>query len=284
MNDTLNHENNIGAITNLYDPRGLRLEVLERACPAIFASEPDSCVSANYSFIPTKPILEAIVADGWVLTGASNQLKGRGSSARVKPHGAHLLRFRREDTDITASKDGFFEIVLMNSHDRTKRYTLQAGIFRMICTNGLIVGNHALTPTKITHYNIRQTQDDLVTGARALAACSSQLSELMDRLRQRMTTKEEQIAFASKAIETRYRGSETSLSAATVLLPRRPEDEGDSLWSVFNRVQENLIVGGMNTGRGHTRPVVSLFESTMLNVKLWQQMEALADAPQLALN
>lgn len=284
MNDIINHDNNIGAVTKLYDPRGLKLEVLERTCPAIFASEPDSRVSANYSFIPTKPILEAIVSDGWVLTGAANQLKGRGSNARVKPHGAHLLRFRRADENIEANKDGFFEVVLMNSHDRTKRYTLQAGIFRMICTNGLIVGSNAFTPTKIMHYNIKQTQDDMITGARALAAKSCALAEVVERLRQRMTTKEEQIAFARKAIETRYRGCVTTLNPGNVLFARRPEDEGDSLWSVFNRVQENLIVGGVSTGKGHTRPVVSLFESTMLNVKLWQQMEELADQPKLALN
>ena len=266
----------------IYESKGLHLDVLERSCPAIFATAPDSRVSAGYSFIPTRPILDAIVEDGWVLTGASNQLTGRGTSARVKPHGAHLLRFRRADADIT-NKDGFFEIVLMNSHDRTKRYSLRAGIFRMICTNGLIVGSHAFTPLNIMHYNVRQTTADLVSGARALAARSGQLSEIVQTMRERTMTPEQQVSFARKAIDIRYRGSLTSLSPQTVLLSRRPEDEGDKVWNVFNRVQENLIVGGLHTGKNHTRPVASLFESIQLNTKLWQAAEELT-VPQLALN
>lgn len=270
---------NATMITNasaaLVEPRGLTIDALERNVPAIFATAPDSRVSEGYSFIPTRPLLEAIVADGWTITAAQNQMAGRGKSARVKDTGAHLIRFRRADIDITRDdlKDGYPEILLINSHDRTKRYMLAAGIFRLVCSNGLIIGSHLFQPTRLTHYNVRQTQTELIIGAQAIAAKTTLIMTQMQMMRERELTEGEQINFAAKAIELRYRGYATPLKPEALLNARRPEDEGRSLWRTLNRVQEHLMVGGLSTGRSHTRPMASLFEGVGVNQGLWRIAE-----------
>lgn len=279
---------NATMITNasaaLVEPRGLTIDALERNVPAIFATSPDARVSANYSFIPTRPLLEAIVAGGWTITAAQNQMAGRGKSVRVKETGAHLIRFRRSDIDITHAdlRDGYPEILLINSHDRTKRYTLAAGVFRLVCSNGLIIGSHLFEPTRLTHYNVRQSLDDLITGANALAARTSMIMDRISAMRARELTEEEQVRFAAKAIEIRYRGYPTPLKPEALLNVRRPEDEGRSLWRTLNRVQEHLMVGGLSTGRSHTRPMASLFEGVGVNRALWSTAEEFLE-PQLPL-
>ncbi|MBW8832642.1 MAG: DUF932 domain-containing protein [Burkholderiales bacterium] len=56
--------------------------------------------------------------------------------------------------------------------------------------------------------------------------------------------------------------------------PWRFEDRSDDLWTTFNRVQENLIQGGLQgrtpAGRPmRTRPVVGIDQGVKLNRALW---------------
>ena len=77
---------------------------------------------------------------------------------------------------------------------------------------------------------------------------------------------------------------QSPVSAAKLLETRRYDDRGNSLWQVFNRVQENLIRGGQkdysrrrDNGSRHvrTRPVTGLAEDIRLNKSLWHLAEAL---------
>jgi hypothetical protein len=57
-------------------------------------------------------------------------------------------------------------------------------------------------------------------------------------------------------------------------MPRRADDSRGDLWSVFNRIQENLIKGGLrarvaNGRRQTTRPVQGIDNGIRLNRALW---------------
>ena len=90
---------------------------------------------------------------------------------------------------------------------------------------------------------------------------------------------EEQGAFATAALALRFgQRSEgqppVPISAEQLIEARRPEDQGRSLWSTFQRVQENVMRGGQ-VGRSaqgrrlHTRPVGSIDRGVSLNRALW---------------
>jgi len=64
--------------------------------------------------------------------------------------------------------------------------------------------------------------------------------------------------------------------------PRRREDVGQSLWTSFNVIQENLIRGGLpgrrQTADGHirrsrTRPINAIDQNVGLNRALWTLAE-----------
>ena len=57
-------------------------------------------------------------------------------------------------------------------------------------------------------------------------------------------------------------------------MPRRFEDRRDDLWTTFNRLQENLVKGGLEgrsrNGRAtRTRPVNGIDQNVKLNRALW---------------
>ncbi len=65
-----------------------------------------------------------------------------------------------------------------------------------------------------------------------------------------------------------------------MLVPRRWDDRKSDLWSIFNRVQENLVKGGLtgrtaNGRRQRTRPVQGIDQNLRLNRALWMLAEGM---------
>ena len=63
-----------------------------------------------------------------------------------------------------------------------------------------------------------------------------------------------------------------------LLAPRRTADAGSDLWSTFNRVQENIVQGGLtmkstNGRRMSTRAVAGIDSSVKVNRALWMLAE-----------
>ncbi|VGD15012.1 Domain of uncharacterised function (DUF932) [Klebsiella pneumoniae] len=59
-------------------------------------------------------------------------------------------------------------------------------------------------------------------------------------------TKEEQRLFGQAALTYRYEDENKSpVSIEQIIHPRRYEDKKDDIWTTYQRVQENLIKGGL---------------------------------------
>ena len=86
----------------------------------------------------------------------------------------------------------------------------------------------------------------------------------------------EQAAFARAALALKYDDQEGAapVTEAQILAPRRFDDRRDDMWTTFNRVQENMMKGGLH-GRNSagrrttTRPVNGIDQSVKLNRALW---------------
>jgi hypothetical protein len=81
---------------------------------------------------------------------------------------------------------------------------------------------------------------------------------------------------------------ESPVDAETLLKSRRSEDEGTDLWTTMNRVQENLVQGGLSDfhrdRRGRLRSVRALRgidSKVSLNKGLWGLAEQLANGQPL---
>jgi hypothetical protein len=82
------------------------------------------------------------------------------------------------------------------------------------------------------------------------------------------------LTYAHAALALRYPERKAPITPQRLLAARRPEDRGGDLWTVFNRVQEHLIVGGLSgqltSGRRTTtRPIAAVSTSMALNRALW---------------
>ena len=97
-----------------------------------------------------------------------------------------------------------------------------------------------------------------------------------DIFRQRILNTDEQRHFSILA--SAFWGGR--VPAHQLLEARRPEDQGDDLWRVFNRVQENMIKGGVvgrsPTGRNtRTHGIRAMDNTVRVNQKLWEIAEEL---------
>jgi hypothetical protein len=164
-------------------------------------------------------------------------------------------------------------VVFLNSHDGTSAYQLRIGIFRVACTNGLIVSRGAFPAYCVPHRG--NVVDDVIAGALQVSERFGSLAEQVERMERRQLSNDEQIQFAERALTLRFPDQTTTGIAPSQLLAcRRPEDAGDDLWSALNKVQEALLRGGLVRhsvgGRvTRTRRITSIREDVRLNSRLW---------------
>src|ERR1700693_6557884 len=109
---------------------------MRRFAPSVFASQPIEGVSERYRFLPTSSILDGMRENGWVPVRAQEQ------SIRTETRRGfqkHVVRFARVEHLQSWEKNQVRpEVVLVNSHDKSSAYQLHCGLFRLVCTNGLV--------------------------------------------------------------------------------------------------------------------------------------------------
>lgn len=221
---------------------------LVRQAPAIAAEHPIESASDRYRFVSTKTVVEALGQQG-IYPYAVQQSKARSSNGQL--YAKHLLRFRYfGQSTIPVVGGAVPEIVVSNSHNTFSSYWLRFGIFRFVCTNGLIVAERQFGATVIRH--TADVVDKVLGATDRIVRLFPRLVEKVEQWTKTTLTVSRQEEFAQRALGLRWTPEETPIKAYELLKARRPDDTGDSLWSVFNRVQENLEKGGLSFERGVT--------------------------------
>ena len=252
---------------------------LRGVAPSIFAEQPMPGVSESYSFLPTIHAVEAMRGAGWQPVWVSEQRVRLDTRQGFQKH---MIRFQRAD-QIGQPGEYLPEVVLINSHDRSSAYQLHTGIFRLVCGNGLIIADTCFEKVSIRHTGFNPGM--IVDASLQVLDSLPQLTDRVEGFRARRLSPAESKAFAESAILLRYDDIQAApVSPARLLEPRRQEDSAPDLWSTYNRVQENIIRGGIKdytrrkaNGQRHprTRAVGGLDENVRLNKALWHIAEAL---------
>jgi hypothetical protein len=229
---------------NLQNSDFLSKEEIKSKAPSVFTSTAAQGVSEKYTHIPTSNVIEDMDLLGWKVVDAK-EVKARKGIGFQK----HLLVFRNEDVVINGA-DGdtvFPQILLTNSHDGKNSFTFTAGLFRMICENGLVISTEQFEDVKMRHmgYTFEELQEQIKGMVERLPLTV----ESMNKMKQIEMSQDAAIEFARKAVATRFNENEIeniSVDINTLLIPTRKEDEGNDLWSVFNVVQEKILDGDFN--------------------------------------
>ena len=239
--------------------------------PAIFSKYPSPSRSKHYKFFDTSELLNIFCSQGWTVTSAF-QMKSRNTE--ISAYKKHLIRLR--NSEIHYSNNEIPEIVIVNSHDGSSSLKIMLGIFRIICSNGLIVQDK-----NFGSYSIRHSatwQQEIIELCKQIVIDISNLTVNIDIMKKRILSEAEIIEFANVAFKIRF-GEKSNINAADyglLLTVRREEDAGNDLWTIMNRIQENCIEGGniylspKGTTR-ITRKVRAITKSVKINTALWSQ-------------
>ncbi|MCX6643581.1 MAG: DUF932 domain-containing protein, partial [Candidatus Bathyarchaeota archaeon] len=104
-------------------------------------------MSDKFTHIPTFKVIEDMAKLGWNVVDAK-QVKARKEETRGFQK--HLVVFRNNDVVINGA-DGdtvFPQILLTNSNDGKNAFTFTAGLFRMVCENGLVISTEQFNDVK----------------------------------------------------------------------------------------------------------------------------------------
>lgn len=256
--------------------RGLLPSALTQSVPAAFAQTPDiTRISRHYRFISTARVIDALLEAGFEPTRAQ-QTRSRHSAE----HARHMIRFSYIKHSLSLI-DAVPELILINSHDATSAYTLRAGLFRPVCTNGLVsqIGDFGLL--HVPHRG--NIIHNVVDAALEIARGFNDITRVVERMALRQLSDEDRGDFAAMALRIRYPNQDhVPVSANQLLNVRRAADFGNSLWLTFNVVQENLVAGGLPgrsaSGRSsRTRAIRAIREDIRINVGLWNHAMTLLE-------
>jgi hypothetical protein len=218
--------------TSNFKAEALTDDVLRLQAPSIFALRPMNGLSSRYTFVPTTEIIAGLREKAWLPVDAEQQ---RARSELRFGFQKHLIRFRRAEQMQTLDEWNA-ELVLTNSHDAGCAYILQVGIFRRLCSNGLVVSDQEFEAIRFRHAHLRT--EEVVAASLRILEYVPRLGALIERFRDRQLDDSQALLFARNALLLRYDSLEQSpIDARTLLLPRRAEDQGNNLWATFNRVQ-----------------------------------------------
>ena len=241
---------------------------IRRVAPSIFADAPHESRSERYSYIPTAAVLTELRKEGFqpfMVTQTRTRHEDR------RDYTKHMIRLRHA-SQINARGEAN-EIILLNSHDGTSSYQMLAGMFRFVCSNGLVCGD-TVADVRVPHKG--DVAGQVIEGAYQVLHGFDRALESRESMQAITLDEGEAEVFARAALSLKYDDPDkpAPITESQILMPRRFDDRRPDLWMTFNRVQENLTKGGLsgrsaNGRRQQTRPVQSIDSDVRLNRALW---------------
>jgi hypothetical protein len=147
-----------------------------------------------------------------------------------------------------------------------------AGMFRFVCQNGMVCGD-TVGDIRVPHKG--DVIGEVIEGAFKVLNSFEAATHQREGMAGLALTDGEQTAFARAALTLRYDDDKPApITEQQLLTPHRMEDRAPDLWTTFNRVQENMINGGLRgrnaNGRATTtRAVTGIDQNIRLNRALW---------------
>ena len=247
--------------------QGLNDDEIKHLCPVALKSTMTKAerrklgLSKHYSFVPTMKVVNDLRALGYECVDAT-QVKSRKKS--TNGYQKHMLTFEHPDYKVDQVKEvelaegktetqvlpaeEYPQLLLTKTHDGGNSFSLSAGIFRLVCSNGLVIKTEDYGSARLVHKGYSFS---------AVRKLVNEFNVTIDEVLTKITamkkvelTKEQQIEFAKKAALLRFTAksyNEDNIADVVdldgLLEVERKEDAGNGLYEVFNRVQESLVKG-----------------------------------------
>jgi hypothetical protein len=188
-------------------------------------------------------------------------------------YSTHEIRLRNQEMPQVG--DSLLEAVIRNSHNGMTSFSVSAGLHRLVCSNGLTVPTSVSDSIVVRHMSVdmsvvRQITDEF---ADRLPLIQSSVS----RMESTFLSEGQTMDLLSKASLIRWNENNipSTLNLQNLLQPERIEDNGNSVWKIFNVIQEKFVRGGVQysskKGRMVTMKQLKNFQSiNKINTSLWE--------------
>ena len=265
----------------------LSKEDIKSSVPLAFVDRPTNPdLSSKYLFVNTETIIDDLAKLNWFPVKAAQR---RSTKAGGTIFSKHMIAFQNPDIKITSQDgdDAYPRILLTNSHDGMQAFKFNVGIFRLVCSNGLIVADEQFSNFKIKHKGY--TFSELRSVVRQAVEDLPNKVKVMNDMKNRVLTQEEKNKLALDAMMIRAGIQPGSDKAAKfnydeetiddILDPKRDADKGNDLWRVFNVVQEKITQGEFHAAlKGAKVRKVRKIKSFEKDIKVNQELFKLATA------
>jgi len=240
------------------------------------ASRYTATTSERFAPISTATTIQPLLDTGWGITSfARKGVRGIERDQFAK----HVVRLAHPDLQPIAGHR--CEIIATNGNAGDSAFNLMAGIWRQVCSNGLVVGSR-LASIRIIHTgDAGAIHKQLSDAVHTIAGEFPVLRETVEHWQSIHVADSNRPRFGklAQAIRTGKHVSEIehALSDGTANTSRRDEDDAHSLWNVFNRTQEN-VMRGMRRQRG----ITGIDSQMRINRQLWDLADATSGGKLLA--
>lgn len=262
---------------------------IERICPMAFKSKPTNPnVSDKYIQATTYDVVQDLEKLGWLPVDAKQCRNKKGSSGI---RSFHMIAFQNPNVKITKTLDDGSEIVdtypriiLTNSHDGFNSFKFMVGLFRLVCSNGLVLCDSQMVNMSIRHinYDFEELRKIVTTSIEQIPhiVCT------MNKMQTIIPTEAQKIDLALEVLRIR-KGLELNNPLEVpqyviqdILTPVRNEDKKDDLWTIFNICQEKMIKGGFKAENKKQKPrkqkgITSIKKDLDFNQRLWEKAYAM---------
>jgi len=180
----------------------------------------------------------------------------------------HIVELR---TDTKIGTDSFLTLILTNSYDGKHALNFRLGVYRLVCSNGLIAGTDFFRERVLHIGNTYKQLDQVVE---TLPMVAKQLETIINRASSIEMNAQDRFKLIYRALRIRGVPSDAQIDFRGVLKPLRVGDTNNDKWSVFNIVQEKLTRTGFHVFENgkpkKIRAIKGIHSQNELNQKLFK--------------
>ncbi len=251
---------------------------LLKFAPSIFSENPIEGVSDKYAFVPTYKLLDTFRNAGYYpINAGESKVRDEENQGYQK----HIIQFRSLENLLRPNaKDEYEDIVLTNSHNRTSSFIVDLAVFRIVCSNMLVVPSKSFVHTSIVHVGF--TEQKVKNAIKEVTSYMPKIKEEVAKFKSIYLTSAEEQMLANAAIDIRFDTNTHYIEADELLKVNYEEDYVPTLWSAYNRIQEAMIRGGVKmknlvTGKNFTSKAINGIDATIkFNKELFEIVQNVA--------
>jgi hypothetical protein len=210
-------------------------------------------------YIPTLDLVTKLQDEGWLLSGVAEH---RSKNRKITNNYVQLQHPDFAIQNKQGKDEAFTSITLSNSCSGAQPLQMSLGMFRQVCTNGLVAYDQHAESQNIKHIEINYRDLD-----RFVTTMNSKAKKLLidvNEMKHRGLSLDDIRKLAQEAYLLRHTNLD-NFNIDDLIAVNRIEDESNDLWTVFNRIQENL-----------THDVSNMKEDIRLNQQLFSLVESFA--------